>query len=73
MEEDAFYTVEELARRWKVNEETVRRFIRRGDLASMILSRKGGHRIPAEEVVRFEQERMRNASREAKPAGEGGA
>lgn len=58
MEEDAFYTVEELAKRWKVTEETVRRFIRRGDLKSMMLSRKGGHRIPVAEVIRYEQEHI---------------
>jgi excisionase family DNA binding protein len=56
--EDAWYTVDELARRLKVNPETVRRWIRRGDLQALALPNKAGYRISADDVRRFEQERM---------------
>jgi len=56
---EAWYLVEELAERWKVSTETIRRKIRRGELRAFSLgSRRGGYRISRGEVERFERERL---------------
>ena len=46
-----FYTVEELADRLKVSEQTIRLWIRQGKLESYQFGR--AHRIPAEAFERF--------------------
>jgi excisionase family DNA binding protein len=51
-----FYTVEELAQRWQVNQRTVRREIERGRLRAV---RVGNLlRIPTEVVARYEERRQ---------------
>lgn len=53
-----YFTVKELAARWKVNPETVRRLIRRGQLRAVrIGGTKAGHRIERSDVERYERER----------------
>jgi excisionase family DNA binding protein len=58
MDEERWYTVEELAERWRVNPETVRRWIRTRQLTVLRLGDKAGYRVGHEEVARFERERM---------------
>ena len=56
---DATYTTAELAERWKVHIETVRRRLRKGDLGFFTVGRQ--KRIPANEVRRYEKESMQPA------------
>ena len=57
--EDRWYTVDELAGFWKVNRETVRRWIRTRQLTALELGKKAGYRVSLAEVARFQGERMR--------------
>ena len=59
MDDERWYTVAELAERWRLNTEVVRRWIRRGDVEALELGGKAGYRIRASEVERFEQERIK--------------
>ena len=59
MEEERWYTVDQLAERWQLKPETIRRWIRLGDVRAMLLGdRRTGYRIHSDEVKRFEGERM---------------
>ncbi len=58
MNDERWYTVEELAQRWRVNAETVRRWVRSGQIVALVLGQKAGFRFAASEVRRFEEARM---------------
>jgi excisionase family DNA binding protein len=53
MSEDIFLTVEEVSKRLSVHEETVRRWIRRGELEAIDLQGPAGYRINQSELNRF--------------------
>jgi excisionase family DNA binding protein len=57
MEEERLYTVEEVVDMLKVHEQTVRRWLKSGDLHGVLLGRKSGWRIRAAELERFLAER----------------
>ena len=57
MTDDTFLTVEEVAKRLSVHEETVRRWIRSGELQAIDLSGPAGYRISQAELQRFIRER----------------
>lgn len=59
MGDERWYTVEEVAERWNLSAEAVRRMVRRGELTVMDLGGRRGYRIRQREVERFEQERMK--------------
>ncbi len=50
---DELLTVAQVAERLKVNRETVRRWLRAGQLRGTLLGDRAGWRIPASEVERF--------------------
>ena len=52
---DIYYSVPEVALKYDVSPETVRRWIRRGKLYAFISSRKEGYRIPASELDRLDK------------------
>ena len=61
--EEEFYTVEELADRLKVSEQTIRLWIRQGKLESYQFGR--AHRVPASALRRFiEQSKQHRAPEE---------
>ena len=51
--EDRFLTVEQVASRLQVHEETVRRWLRERRLRGHLISRRAGYRVRASEVDRF--------------------
>jgi hypothetical protein len=55
------YTVRDLARRWRIGEDKIRGFLRRGELVGVNVATnlcgKPQWRIPAESVERFERRR----------------
>jgi excisionase family DNA binding protein len=51
--EDRFLTVEQVASRLQVHEETVRRWLRDGRLRGHLISRRAGYRVRESEVERF--------------------
>lgn len=53
MIEDTWFTVEEIAKRLKVTEETVRRWLRSGDLVGQNFGGRTGYRIRETEVNAF--------------------
>ncbi len=57
MIEERWYTVEEIVDMLKVHEQTVRRWLREGELHGVLLGRKAGWRIRASELARFLAER----------------
>ena len=50
---DQMYTVADIASMFSVNEETVRRWIRGGQLKAAMDSKKGGHKIAAKDLCHF--------------------
>jgi len=54
-------TVEDVAKRLDVTEETVRRLLRRGDLPGMQISKRSGWRMRAEDVDAFIRSHFRTA------------
>ncbi len=52
-----YWLVEEIAAHLRVQEETVRRWLRSGQLHGMLLSRQTGYRIADSELRRFITER----------------
>jgi excisionase family DNA binding protein len=67
---DELLTVEEVTRILKVHEETVRRWIRNGELPARLLgSARGGYRIRRSDLDRFidEKAEMGNAVRQGEP------
>ncbi len=61
-ERDELLTVGEVVAMLRVHEQTVRRWLRDGEMRGILLSHKSGYRIRASEVERF------LAERENKPA-----
>jgi excisionase family DNA binding protein len=57
MTEDVFLTVEDVAKRLSIHEETVRRWIRSGELEAIDLQGPAGYRISQAELNRFIRER----------------
>jgi len=65
MEPDRVYTVPEVADLLRVGQETVRRWLRRGELQGFMLGgTKLGYRVRGAEILRFLEAR----ERQAKPA-----
>jgi excisionase family DNA binding protein len=60
MAEDVFLTVEDVAKRLSVHEETVRRWIRNGELEAIDLQGPAGYRITQAALNRFIQDRATN-------------
>ena len=60
--EEHWQTVEDVARRLDVTEETVRRLLRRGDLPGMQISKRSGWRVRAEDVDTFIRSRFRSSA-----------
>ena len=58
-------TVRDVAERLKVSEETVRRWVREGDLPALVLGRKAGHRIQSADLEAFIAARYGLGSKEA--------
>ncbi len=52
---DRWLTVEEIARNLYLHRETVRRWVRSGELPSIILGRRGGYRIKEADLDQFLQ------------------
>jgi excisionase family DNA binding protein len=57
VDEDRWYTVEEIVGKLQVHEQTVRRWLREGELHGVLLGRKAGWRIRSSEIDRFIAER----------------
>ncbi len=57
MDEERWYTVEDVVDMLKVHEQTVRRWLKAGELHGVLLGRKAGWRIRASEIERFLNER----------------
>jgi len=57
MTEERWYTVEEIVDTLRVHEQTVRRWLKQGELHGVLLGRKAGWRIRASEFERFLAER----------------
>lgn len=58
-EHEEWLTVQEITQRLKVHEESVRRWIRSGDLPAILLgSSKGGYRIRSSDFDRFLEEKF---------------
>ncbi len=66
MSEEQWYTVEDITEILKVHEQTVRRWLRDGELTGVLLGRKAGWRIRASELERFLDER--DTAKTGKPA-----
>lgn len=60
MDDERWYTVEEIADTLKVHEQTVRRWLKSEELHGVLLGRKAGWRIRASELERFLDERDTN-------------
>jgi excisionase family DNA binding protein len=61
MEQERWLTVEETAERLSVHEQTVRRWLRAGQLSGTSINRRAGWRIPESEIHRFLSEGPRPA------------
>ena len=59
--QEHWLTVEEVAKRLDLTEETVRRLLRRSELPGMQISRRSGWRVRAEDVDAFIRSRFRPA------------
>ena len=57
--QEQWLTVEDVARRLDVTDETVRRLLRRGDLPGMQISKRSGWRVRAVDVDAFIRSRYR--------------
>ncbi len=57
--EQEFVTVEEAAQRIGVHEQTVRRWLRNGQMLGTLITRQTGYRIPRAEVERVLVEGLR--------------
>ncbi len=53
MTDDEFYTVDDIAKRLKVNPETVRRWLRTGELKGFQFAPKSSYRVPASVLSAF--------------------
>lgn len=59
--QEHWLTVDDVAKRLDVTEETVRRLLRRGELPGMQISKRSGWRVRAEDVDAFIRSRFRTA------------
>jgi excisionase family DNA binding protein len=66
MVDERWLTVEEIVALLKVHEQTVRRWLRTGELRGVLLGRKAGYRIRASDLEAFLAER--EASEKGKAA-----
>ena len=57
MEDERWYTIAEIVNLLKVHEQTVRRWIRNGELRAAMLGRKAGYRVKASDLAAFLEER----------------
>jgi excisionase family DNA binding protein len=62
MIEDNWYTVEEIAERLKVTDQTVRRWLKSGELRGHNFSGRTGYRIREADVNAFLEQRMGKAA-----------
>jgi excisionase family DNA binding protein len=53
MDEERWYEVKDIVDMLKVHEQTVRRWIKQGDLQAILLGRRGGYRVKASELDAF--------------------
>ncbi len=53
MEEERWYEVKDVVDMLKVHEQTVRRWIKQGDLPAVLFGRRGGYRIKASDLDAF--------------------
>ena len=53
MDQERWYTVEDVVEMLKVHEQTVRRWLKSEELHGVLLGRKAGWRIRASELERF--------------------
>ena len=59
MPDPAFYRVQDLAERWACHPDTVRRLLRKGDLAAVRIG--GAVRVPHDAVLAYEAEQRTSA------------
>ena len=57
MTEERWLTVEEIVDMLKVHEQTVRRWLREGELRGVLLGRKAGYRVRESDLAAFLQAR----------------
>ncbi len=57
MVDERWYTIAEIVDMLQVHEQTVRRWIRNGELPAVMLGRKAGYRIKASDLTAFLDER----------------
>ena len=57
MADERWYTVEDVVDMLKVHEQTVRRWIKTGELRAIILGRKSGYRVRESDLRAFLAER----------------
>lgn len=53
MDEEKYYTIEEVSKLLRVSIRTVYRWIKQGHLKAMQIMEGGGYRIPKSEIERF--------------------
>ena len=53
VEDERWYTIAEIVNLLKVHEQTVRRWIRNGELRAAMLGRKAGYRVKASDLAAF--------------------
>jgi excisionase family DNA binding protein len=53
LSEERWYTVLEIASKMQVHEQTVRRWIKKGDLPAVLFGRKGGYRVRESDLDAF--------------------
>ena len=64
MEDERFYTVEDIVRILQVHEETVRRWLREGELKGFSLGRKSGYRVRPTDLEAFIRQREEASRRD---------
>ena len=68
--QERWLTVEEVAERLDVTQETVRRLLRRGELPGMQISKRSGWRMRPEDVDAFIRRHFRTAEKPQADIGE---
>ncbi len=53
MEDERWYDVKDVVDMLKVHEQTVRRWIKQGELPALLFGRRGGYRIKASDLEAF--------------------
>jgi len=53
MTDERWYTVQEIVNMLSVHEQTVRRWIKQGELEAILFGRKGGYRVKASNLDAF--------------------